>query len=78
MPQEKFIAAASLQELREKEMLVVTGADRPVALIYHQDQVYAVDNRCPHLGFPLHRGTVNDGIINCHLHHARWELWRTV
>jgi hypothetical protein len=33
-----------------------------------------VDNRCPHLGFPLHRGSVQDGILTCHWHHARFDL----
>jgi hypothetical protein len=36
--------------------------------------VYAVDNRCPHMGFPLHRGTICDGILTCHWHHARFDL----
>src|SRR5215216_3343715 len=37
-------------------------------------RVYAVDNRCPHMGFPLHRGSVCDGILTCHWHHARFDL----
>jgi nitrite reductase/ring-hydroxylating ferredoxin subunit len=45
-----------------------------LALFAHDDQVYAVDNRCPHMGFPLHRGTVKDGILTCHWHHARFDL----
>jgi hypothetical protein len=36
--------------------------------------VHAVDNRCPHMGFPLHRGTLQDGILTCHWHHARFDL----
>ena len=24
-------------------------------------QAYAVEDRCPHMGFPLHRGTVETG-----------------
>jgi hypothetical protein len=38
------------------------------------DEVYAVDNRCPHMGFPLNQGTVKDGILICHWHHARFDL----
>src|ERR1700755_3386500 len=38
------------------------------------DRVRAVDNRCPHMGFPLHRGSVCDGILTCHWHHARFDL----
>src|SRR5262245_118745 len=26
------------------------------------------------MGFPLHRGSVDDGIITCHWHHARFDL----
>lgn len=37
-------------------------------------KVLAVDNRCPHMGFPLDRGTVRDGILTCHWHHARFDL----
>jgi hypothetical protein len=36
--------------------------------------VFALDNRCPHMGFPLDRGSIDDGILTCHWHHARFEL----
>jgi hypothetical protein len=26
------------------------------------------------MGFPLDRGSVDDGILTCHWHHARFEL----
>jgi len=45
-----------------------------VALFEHEGRVYAVDNRCPHMGFPLSKGTVDDGLLTCHWHHARFEL----
>lgn len=36
--------------------------------------MFAVDNRCPHMGFPLDRGTCGDGILTCHWHHASFDL----
>ena len=45
-----------------------------IALFYHNSKVYAVDNRCPHMGFPLSKGTVKDSILTCHWHHARFDL----
>lgn len=53
---------------------VVSEGGRTIALFYHEKEVYAVDNRCPHMGFPLTRGTVEEGILTCHWHHARFEL----
>lgn len=64
--------ACTLAELVEKGSLVVAGPV-PIALFYEGGKLYAVDNRCPHMGFPLHRGTLHDGILTCHWHHARFD-----
>ena len=66
--------AASLEELRAKGRLVVGLNGHTICLLAEGDEVYAIDNRCPHMGFPLHRGTVSDGILTCHWHHARFDL----
>src|SRR5438093_701198 len=66
--------AASLEELRAKGRLVTSLNGHTICLLAEGDEVYAVDNRCPHMGFPLHRGTVSDGILTCHWHHARFDL----
>jgi nitrite reductase/ring-hydroxylating ferredoxin subunit len=72
--QENLIRVASLSEIKEAEIVLAKGTDRPVAVFYHDGKVSAVDNRCPHLGFPLHRGTVRDGLLTCHWHEARFDL----
>src|SRR5499433_4345792 len=69
-----FVCAGTLEELRLKGRLVVHGRHRPVLLVHEGGQVFALDNRCPHMGFPLERGSVEDGILTCHWHHARFDL----
>ena len=71
---ENLVHAASLEELRAAGRLVVHLDRHTVCLFADGDEVHAVDNRCPHMGFPLHRGTVCDGILTCHWHHARFDL----
>lgn len=68
------VRVGSLAELKEKGCLVVSGRHGPIAVFHHNGKVYALDNRCPHMGFPLHRGTVQDGILTCHWHHAQFDL----
>jgi nitrite reductase/ring-hydroxylating ferredoxin subunit len=68
------VRAATLEQLREAGRLVVALNGHTVCLLADGDEVHAVDNRCPHMGFPLHRGTVSDGILTCHWHHARFDL----
>ena len=73
-PNMDFALAGSLEELKAKGRLVVHGSHRPILVIYDRGHVFAFDNRCPHMGFPLERGSVEDGILTCHWHHARFEL----
>jgi len=69
-----FILACTLKELETKGSLLVSGRHRPVLVIHDRGRVFALDNRCPHMGFPLERGSVEDGILTCHWHHARFDL----
>jgi len=64
----------TIEEVRQKGVLVVAGPYCPIAVFYHEGRIFAVDNRCPHMGFPLHKGTVQDGILTCPWHHARFDL----
>ena len=74
MPSKEFALAGTLEELKIKGQLVVHGGHRPILVIYDRGRVFALDNRCPHMGFPLERGSVEDGILTCHWHHARFDL----
>ncbi|MGV3720126.1 MAG: Rieske (2Fe-2S) protein [Actinomycetota bacterium] len=74
MEAREWILVGTLGELRVAGVKVVPGADRPIAVFSHEGRVAAVDNRCPHMGFPLHRGSVQNGILTCHWHHARFDL----
>ncbi|GAB3041117.1 Rieske (2Fe-2S) protein [Natronobiforma cellulositropha] len=71
---EPSVAATDLETLTAAGRELVTVDGRAIALFYHDGEIRAVDNRCPHMGFPLHEGSVDDGILTCHWHHARFEL----
>lgn len=67
-PNEEFAPAGSLAELKAKGRLIVRGRHRPILVVWDGDRVFALDNRCPHMGFPLDRGSVEDGVLTCHWH----------
>jgi nitrite reductase/ring-hydroxylating ferredoxin subunit len=68
------VDAGSVRELEARGMLVTKVGTHGVCVVWHAGRAYAVDDRCPHLGFPLHRGSVEDGLLTCHWHHARFDL----
>ncbi len=66
--------AARVAEVEDAGYKVVGLQGRGVLLVAHEGRIFALDNRCPHMGFPLHRGTVESGILTCDWHHARFDL----
>ncbi len=73
-PNKDYTLATSLEDLKAKGRIVVHGSHRPILVVYDHGRIFALDNRCPHMGFPLERGSVEDGILTCHWHHARFDL----
>ncbi|NOU95787.1 Rieske 2Fe-2S domain-containing protein [Paenibacillus sp. LMG 31456] len=71
MSSAEWVLAGTLEELKTSGSKVIKGG---IAVFYHEDKVAAVDNRCPHLGFPLHLGSVCNGVLTCHWHHARFDV----
>src|SRR5262245_3118300 len=74
IPNFDFVHVGNVAELKAKGRLVVHGRHPPILVIYDRGRLFALDNRCPHMGFPLDRGSVEDGILTCHWHHARFDL----
>lgn len=71
---DRYIRAASLADVQAKGSLLVHLEKQAIALFHSDDRVYAIDNRCPHMGFPLHGSTCKDGIVTCPWHYARFDL----
>lgn len=45
-----------------------------IGLFLHQDQVHALEDVCPHAYALLSQGFVEDGVVECPLHAARFEI----
>jgi nitrite reductase/ring-hydroxylating ferredoxin subunit len=68
------VRAGSVEQLQSEGRLVTKVGSLPVVVLWHDGRAYAIEDRCPHMGFPLHRGTVEAGLLTCHWHHARFDL----
>ena len=64
----------TFDDLEAKGYLTGKVGSTPVCVFWSDGEAYAVEDRCPHMGFPLHRGSVENGLLTCHWHHARFDL----
>src|SRR5580658_5052665 len=70
----QLVKIGSLDDLKKSGCITGKVGSRPVCVFWDEGTAYAVEDRCPHMGFPLHRGTVQAGLLTCHWHHARFDL----
>lgn len=66
--------AIACEDVR-KGPVVFNAPPKQVALFYAGDAFYAVDNRCPHEGYPLSEGHVDAGcLLTCNWHNWKFRL----
>ena len=67
--------AASLDAVEEKGRLVFRRDGRQIALFDTPHGVLACNNRCPHEGYPLREGSLDDRcILTCNWHNWKFDL----
>ena len=71
---DKALRIGTVEELKIKGYLSTTAQGHDIVVFDHGGELYALDNRCPHMGFPLNRGSIKDGILTCDWHHARFDI----
>jgi nitrite reductase/ring-hydroxylating ferredoxin subunit len=68
------VTIGTLEELRRTGCLTGKAGAQPICVLWSDGAAFALDDRCPHMGFPLHRGTIESGLLTCHWHNARFDV----
>lgn len=68
-----FVEVLSESELWIGEMRQVLVGGRRVLLLRTERGVHAYEDRCPHLGHPLSRGTLEGNTLTCSAHEFRFD-----
>jgi NAD(P)H-dependent nitrite reductase small subunit len=72
---ETWTDALPLDRLPRGSARVAKVGTTPVAVFHLEDgSLYAVDNRCPHEGYPLVQGLVKDCTLTCAWHNYKFDL----
>ena len=69
-----FTRVASLPEVAEGKPKAVRVKGHSVALFNVGGRIYATDNQCPHMGYPLTRGAIRHGVLTCDWHGWSFDL----
>lgn len=72
--QEGFVAVLEEKELQEGKMKLVSVEGTPILLIKQEGQIFAINNRCPHMACGFSNGTLDGFVIVCSCHDWRFDL----
>ena len=71
----EWVTALQLEELPVGGAHLFSSGDHRVAVFRTApDTAHAIDNRCPHEGYPLVRGLVKDCVVTCIWHNFKFDL----
>lgn len=67
---EQWIEAGLISEFEEKDRKTISGA----VIFFDGKEFTACENRCPHMGYPMNKGTVRDGVVTCAWHNWQFDM----
>ncbi len=67
--------SVSIEDLEKKQVMVFRHKAKQIAVVRQNQQIFALDNRCPHEGYPLSRGTIGENcVLTCQWHNWKFDL----
>lgn len=67
---EGWIEAGSVKDFEDTDRKTISGA----VIFYDGEKFTACENRCPHMGYPMNKGTVRDGVVTCAWHNWQFDM----
>ncbi|MEK7790503.1 MAG: Rieske (2Fe-2S) protein, partial [Deltaproteobacteria bacterium] len=65
----------SIDELNRNKRALFKEGSKQIVVFSYSHEIYALDNRCPHQGYPLYEGSLDsDRVLTCHWHNWKFDL----
>ena len=69
-----WVKATTIEKLKNGPAIFKQGRFQ-IAIFQSSDRLYAIDNRCPHEGYPLVEGTIDEQcVLTCNWHNWKFQL----
>ncbi len=72
--EDAWLDLGPLNDLPEGQPSLRKSGDQRFVCVRRGDRVDALDDRCPHQGYPLSQGRVVGGVLTCEWHNWKFEL----
>ena len=70
----QLVKLCAVDEIPENSMRRFTVNGREILLARHENQFYALSEKCTHRGGPLSEGTLGESVITCPWHFGQFDV----
>ena len=70
----EYVRVAAAGDVAPGKIVPIEAKGLKLLLTNVDGQYHAAQRKCPHLGFNLCRGSIEDGAVVCPLHKAKFDL----
>ena len=70
----KCIRVAETHEIPKNKMRVFRVEGYEILVVNVEGELYAFENRCPHMGYPLYLGSLEGKVLTCGFHYAKFDV----
>lgn len=70
----EYAKIAETRDVPKNQMQVFNVKEREILLVNLDGEFYALDNRCPHMGYPLFFGSLEGDTLICGFHSAKFNV----
>lgn len=71
---EGFVRVASLDDVPPGSMLGIEVEGQRICLVNTEGEIYALQDNCSHRDFPLSAGELEEDVLECTWHGARFDV----
>lgn len=68
------LEVAPVSTLDDGDHVIFVHGNKEIVIFKVESTLHAIDRRCTHMGADLSKGIINDNILQCPVHGARFDL----
>jgi len=70
----EYVKIAETKDVLKKQMQVFNAKGQEILVINFGGALFAIENRCPHMGYPLFFGSLDGDTLTCGFHSAKFNV----
>ena len=70
----EYVKIAETEDFSKKQMRVFNVKGQEILVINVEGELFAIENRCPHMRYPLFFGSLEGNTLRCGFHSAKFNV----